>query len=245
MLDDPVLIKSITLPAKGSFLTESITEQRDLVKALEKYRETDLVSGNLSDLSKLKSIREDYSNSLVGSGAVFALVPRVERDYKIQADESTETLSVTLTQQPYLLYVCSDMKLGKDHYDKCKPSLADYKTSLGFHDILSLSADDFTLEVPSDIIEAKAKNIESVYFVSFELPQNALSNVTSYYSYKSENKGNGINVTDWQYSHNETAYMIFDSAALKSLSGRTVTGNFHGVAFIDKVSGEVLASNMK
>ena len=59
------------------------------------------------------------------------------------------------------------------------------------------------------------------------------------------NKGKSLNVTNWQYSYNETAKLIFDRDALKSISNSTVIGNFHGVAFIDKSSGEVLARNTK
>ena len=242
---EPEPVKVIQLPANGGFLTAQITDHSNLKKALKEYREANLESGNLSDLSKLKSIREEYSKSLIGSGSVFALSPEIERDYEIKPDAGTETLSVTLTRQPYLTFACFDIEPDKDYFRECKPNIADSRTSLSFHNILNLEADDFTLNVPSNIIEENAENIESVYFVSFELPQEALSNVNSYYSYKNENKGDAFDVTDWQYSYNETAYMIFDRQALKTSNGQTLLGNFHGVALVDKTSGEVLASNIK
>ncbi len=242
-LPDPVLLKPIApLPTKGGFLKKIITDHRDILKALEEFRETDLATGNLNDLSKLRGIRKNYVNSLVGSGAVFALVPNIERNYRIQVNDIADTVSVTLPKKPYLNYLCSDMVLNENHNDICQPNSADFKTSLDFHG--DLATDDFKLEIPAGIIGENSEALQSVYFVSFELPSKAMDSVSPYSSTKNESEGNDIYATDWQYSYNEKGYSIIHFGAKKSISSRTIIGNFHGVALIDRMSGEVLVSKL-
>lgn len=237
----PKIYPVLSTPIQGESLKFSLSSHLEIKQELAKFSEDDYEVQNLEDLSKLQALRYSYTDSLIGSGSIFATSPSYERDYIIRENSANSYVTIELPAEPYLSYYCYDVELDKSHSEKCNPHKADVATKLSSHN----TTYNRLFELSRELVSNQAHNIQSVYFVSFELPTEILEQPSSLSSSKTMYPRPKVELEENVHSYNEQSswYYDFSQKPLISRAIFKIVGKVHGVALINKTSGEVLAYN--